>query len=74
MTLNEWINKKVTACEEIMGGEAVFRGTRVTIKRVALLAKQWVTYSQMFADYPFLTTEDIRHAVQFHNKSCLQNT
>lgn len=68
MTLKEWIDKKVTACEEIMGGEPTFSGTRVTIKRVALLAKQWATYSYLFAEYPFLTTEDIRYAVQFHNK------
>lgn len=68
MTLNEWIEKKVATCCSVMGGEPTFRGTRVTIKRVAALAKQWATYGYMFAEYPFLTTEDIRFAVMFHNK------
>lgn len=68
MTLNEWIEKRVVVCKDTMGGEAVFKDTRVTIKRVAALAKRWITYSQMFAEYPFLTTEDIRYAVLFNKE------
>ena len=68
MTLKEWIKKNVSVSRSVMGGEPVFAGTRVTIRRVALLAKQWATYGYMFEEYPFLTTEDIRYAVQFYNQ------
>lgn len=67
MPYKDWVEKLVVD-NAIMGGEPVFGDTRVTVKRIASLAKSGETYTTIFNDYPFLTTEDIRHAVIYQNQ------
>ncbi len=65
MTLNEWINERLT-WRPVLGGQWVFKGTELQVGEVIGLIRSEATYSTMFAEYPFLTTEDIRNAVLFH--------
>jgi uncharacterized protein (DUF433 family) len=56
------------ACElvvsdpDIMGGEPVFRGTRIPVHLVASLLEQGSTESELLEGYPRLTAEMVRHA------------
>ena len=66
MTFDTW-KKRLTIDADIMGGNPCFPGSRLTINNVASLVKKEATYSEIFSDYPFLTTEDIRYAVMFNS-------
>ncbi len=63
----EWC-EKVIVDNDVKGGYPVFPGSRVTLQQVANLAKQGVTYTYLFSEFPFLTTTDIRYAVIYTNK------
>ena len=52
----------VVADPEIMGGDPVFRGTRVPVHMVAELVAQGSTQAELIEGYPRLTTEMIRLA------------
>lgn len=45
-----------------MGGDPVFRGTRVPVHMIAELAAQGSTQAELLGDYPRLTAEMIRLA------------
>lgn len=47
---------------EIMGGEPVFRGTRVPVHMIATLLKQGSTETELLEGYPRLTAEMVRLA------------
>ena len=50
---------------QIVGGEPVLKGTRVTLKTVlASLAEGGMT-EQILADFPTLSEEDVRTAIAF---------
>jgi len=67
MTFDTW-KKRLTIDPDIMGGTPCFPGSRLTIDRIVALIKKEVTYSEIFSDYPFLTTEDIRYAAMYQTK------
>ena len=52
----------VVSDPEIMGGEPVFRGTRVPVHMIAGLVAQGSTQAELLAGYPRLTAEMIRLA------------
>jgi uncharacterized protein (DUF433 family) len=52
----------VMADPEIMGGEPVFRGTRIRVHLIAALLEQGEAADNVLADYPRLTQEMIRLA------------
>ena len=52
----------VVSDPEIMGGEPVFRGTRVPVHMIAGLVAQGSTPAELLAGYPRLTAEMIRLA------------
>ena len=52
----------VVADPEIMGGEPVFRGTRVQVHRIAALLEQGETEADLLEGYPRLTEEMVRLA------------
>ena len=52
----------VVSDPEIMGGEPVFRGTRVPVHMIAGLVAQGSTQADLLASYPRLTAEMIRLA------------
>ena len=49
----------------IMGGQPVFRGTRVTLKTVLASLAEGATIAQVTADFPTLTEDDFRAAIAF---------
>jgi uncharacterized protein (DUF433 family) len=50
---------------EICGGEAVFRGTRVTLRTVLASLAEGDSAEQILADFPSLKAEDIQAAIAF---------
>ena len=69
MSYKEW-RKNITLDDKT---NACFAGTRVTVAQVAKLAQQGVTYNELFGDFPFLTTQDIRYAVMYYNNAPFSN-
>ena len=49
----------------VAGGEAVLRGTRVTLKTVLASLAEGASTAEILADFPTLTAEDIRAAIAF---------
>ena len=68
MTFDTW-QKRLTIDPDIMGGTPCFPDSRLTLDRVVGLVNKEATYSEIFNDYPFLTTEDIRYAVMFTSRN-----
>src|SRR5437879_2321368 len=50
---------------EICGGEAVFRGTRVTLRTVLASLADGDSVEQIVAAFPTVTSEDVRAAIAF---------
>ena len=50
---------------KIAGGEAVIRGTRVTLRTILASLAEGATDAQVLADFPTLTEADIRAAIAF---------
>ena len=69
MSFKNWC-EKIVVDKTIKGGNPCFPGSRVTIAQIASLAKQGVTYSYFFSEFPFLKTEDIRFAVMYVKRFC----
>ena len=59
-----WRERLVTS-DEIMGGETVFPGTRLTVRRVGELLERGGTPETIVEDYPNLTAEDLEQARLF---------
>ena len=49
----------------IVGGEPVFKGTRVTLKTVLASLAEGATTAEILADFPTLSEEDVRAAIAF---------
>jgi uncharacterized protein (DUF433 family) len=50
---------------QIVGGEPVLKGTRVTLKTVLASLAEGATTAEILADFPTLTEEDVRAAIAF---------
>jgi uncharacterized protein (DUF433 family) len=50
---------------QIVGGEPVLKGTRVTLKTVLASLAEGATTEQILADFPTLSEEDVRAAIAF---------
>jgi uncharacterized protein (DUF433 family) len=50
---------------KVVGGEAVFRGTRVTLRTVLASLAEGASIAEILADFPTLTEDDIRAAIAF---------
>lgn len=50
---------------KIVGGEAVFKGTRVTLRTVLASLAEGATTPEILADFPTLSEDDVRAAVAF---------
>jgi uncharacterized protein (DUF433 family) len=53
---------KLTTDPDIMGGEPVFPGTRLTVRRVGGMLERGEDPSAILEDYPHLTGEDLELA------------
>jgi uncharacterized protein (DUF433 family) len=49
----------------ILGGEAVLKGTRVTLRTVLGSLAEGATTAEILADFPTLCDEDVRAAIAF---------
>jgi uncharacterized protein (DUF433 family) len=50
---------------QIVGGEPVFKGTRVTLRTVLASLAEGATTGDILADFPTLSEEDVRAAIAF---------
>ena len=57
--------KRIVRDRAICGGEAVFDGTRVTLRTVLASLASGDSIEEILADYPSLKTEDVRAAIAF---------
>jgi uncharacterized protein (DUF433 family) len=59
-------HERIVRDPQIVGGEPVLKGTRVTLKTVlASLAEGATTTAEILADFPTLSEEDVRAAIAF---------
>ena len=49
----------------IVGGEPLFKGTRVTLRTVLASLAEGATTAEILADFPTLSEEDVRAAIAF---------
>ncbi len=49
----------------IVGGEAVLKGTRVTLRTVLASLAEGAATKEILADFPTLSEEDVRAAIAF---------
>lgn len=50
---------------DICGGEAVFKGTRVTLRSVLASLAEGASTEEILADFPTLEPDDVRAAIAF---------
>jgi len=50
---------------QIAGGEAVLKGTRVTLRTVLASLAEGATIQQILEDFPTLSEDDVRAAIAF---------
>jgi uncharacterized protein (DUF433 family) len=65
--------ERIVRDPQICGGEPVFRGTRVTLRTVLASLAEGDSAELILADFPALTTEDIRAAVAFAAASAAED-
>lgn len=56
---------RVVADHRIMGGVPCIRDTRIPVATLVGLVAQGASFDEIVADYPQLTTADVRAALQF---------
>jgi uncharacterized protein (DUF433 family) len=57
--------ERIVRDPQIVGGEPVLKGTRVTLKTVLASLAEGATTTEILADFPTLTEEDIRAVIAF---------
>lgn len=63
MTLN--YRDRIARDPKIAGGEAVIKGTRVTLRTVLASLAEGATTAEILEDFPALTEDDVRAAIAF---------
>jgi uncharacterized protein (DUF433 family) len=61
MRFNAW-KQHLVASPDIMGGETVFPGTRLTVRHVGAMLERGESPDVIREDYPYLSSEDIEFA------------
>jgi uncharacterized protein (DUF433 family) len=54
--------RRIESRPEILSGEEVFKGTRLSVRHIGGMLRKGVTIENVKADYPALTIDDIRFA------------
>jgi len=54
--------RRLASSPEVLGGEAVFVGTRISIRHIGRLALRGMELEELLADFPALTPDDIAFA------------
>jgi uncharacterized protein (DUF433 family) len=56
---------RLVARPDVLGGEPVFRGTRLPVRHIGLLARKGAPIPKILEDYPALDAEDVAFARLF---------
>lgn len=64
-SFERWKASKVATDPSILGGEPVFRGTRLSVRHIGQLADR-ETIGAILEDYPYLTEADVAFARRYH--------
>lgn len=57
--------ERIVRDQSIVGGEPVFKGTRVTLRTVLASLAEGATTAEILSDFPTLSEEDVRAAIAF---------
>ena len=57
--------ERIVRDPRVVGGEPVFKGTRVTLRTVLGSLAEGATPAQILTDFPTLSEEDVRAAIAF---------
>lgn len=57
--------ERIVRDPQIVGGEPVLKGTRVTLKTVLASLAEGATTAEILADFPSLPEEDVRAVIAF---------
>ena len=57
-----WGRRRVISSPDILGGEPVYRGTRITLQHVASLFRKGVPEPEIIEDFPALNPRDLAYA------------
>jgi uncharacterized protein (DUF433 family) len=57
--------ERIVRDPQVVGGEPVLKGTRVTLKTVLGSLAEGATTAEILADFPTLSEEDVRAAIAF---------
>lgn len=57
--------ERIARDPQVVGGEPVFKGTRVTLRTVLASLAEGATTAEILADFPTLREEDVRAAIAF---------
>ena len=58
--------KRVTSSPETLGGELVFKGTRISVPHIGALAARGIPVEEILEDYPRLSRDDVRLGLFLH--------
>ena len=57
--------ERIVRDPQIVGGEPVLKGTRVTLRSVLASLAEGATTAEILADFPTLSEDDVRAAIAF---------
>lgn len=57
--------ERIVRNPQVVGGEPVFKGTRVTLRTVLASLAEGAMTAEILADFPTLTEGDVRAAIAF---------
>ncbi len=57
--------ERIVRDRHVVGGEPVFKGTRVTLRTVLASLAEGATTAEILADFPTLSEDDVRAAIAF---------
>ncbi len=60
-----WGRRRIVSNPDVLGGEPVFRGTRIPLQHVASLFRKGVSQEEIATDFPALSPRDLAYARLF---------
>jgi uncharacterized protein (DUF433 family) len=64
-----WGKRRIVSNPDVLGGEPVFRGTRIPIQHVASLLQKGIPEKEIAEDFPALSSRDLAYARLFSRLS-----
>lgn len=58
-------NDRIESRPDVLGGEPVFKGTRISVRHVGKLVKKGVPLAELREDFPSLSEDDLVFAALF---------